>query len=324
MGSQPEENTVVLDIGAKLAEAREAAGWSVADIAEKLLLKREIINQLEANEFDKQRSLIFTKGYLKSYAREVGLDVDELINAFDAQRQELSPVPKKMISFSKKERIKESNKKWWYTTYLVIVIIFSLLVIWWYQQPSDMELVVEPVVTESAQPELEDVTQLRDDAAVNKVVMQPDNATEEQAQTPTTSSLPPADMETDTDGGSEDLPALPAAQAVDAESDINRVINALEQDQMDQTLATVVTAEQVDVSFVFAADCWVQIFDATGNEIALGTKQAGRVMDIQGYPPFSVTLGVPSAVTIIYAGETLDTSFLPTNRSANLQLPLEN
>ena len=82
-------------------------------------------------------------------------------------------------------------------------------------------------------------------------------------------------------------------------------------------------AEIVELIFTFSNDCWVKITDATGNDIAYGVKKQGRVMPVSGQPPFSVILGAPAAVKVKYAGEPVDISFLPSDRTGRFVLPLQ-
>ena len=89
------------------------------------------------------------------------------------------------------------------------------------------------------------------------------------------------------------------------------------------TATTVIeTAAPVELIFEFSDDCWMNLADATGENIAYGVKVKGRVMPVTGIPPFVVTLGAPEAVKIRYAGESIDMSFLPFGRIAKFDLPL--
>ena len=81
--------------------------------------------------------------------------------------------------------------------------------------------------------------------------------------------------------------------------------------------------EIVELMFTFSNDCWIKITDATGNDIAYGVKKQGRVMPVSGQPPFSVILGAPASVKVNYAGEPVDISFLPSDRTGRFVLPLQ-
>ena len=126
---------------------------------------------------------------------------------------------------------------------------------------------------------------------------------------------------------------LPNKQQEQSAPDISQVITALENadPDVDGPLLANVNLEtetsdettSIELVFTFAEDCWIKVTDATGNDIAYGVKDAGRIMPVSGMPPFSVVLGAPAGVSISYAGTPVDLSGFPYNRTARFNLPLE-
>jgi cytoskeleton protein RodZ len=82
------------------------------------------------------------------------------------------------------------------------------------------------------------------------------------------------------------------------------------------------TGAPISMTFTFSEDCWVNIADATGEVIATGVKQQGRVMDIRGIPPVAVTLGAPDNVRISVNGELADITSFQNGKIARFTLPL--
>ena len=78
----------------------------------------------------------------------------------------------------------------------------------------------------------------------------------------------------------------------------------------------------VAVSFTFSGDCWVNIYDATGERIAWGIKKLGYVMNITGQAPFNITLGKPELVVIDFDGQAIDMSQFREGQIAKFTLPL--
>ena len=76
------------------------------------------------------------------------------------------------------------------------------------------------------------------------------------------------------------------------------------------------------MTFTFDDDCWVNIKDATGEAIAYGVKQSGRVMEIQGVPPVAVTLGKPDNVRISVNGDPVDITAFQNGQIARFSLPM--
>ena len=99
--SQQEENTP--SPGAMLKARREKLGLSQQDIADKLFLKSKQINDLENDVIDEKSSVTFTKGYVRNYAKQLGMNSHEVIEAFERYHNQTSvPSSEKLQSFSKR------------------------------------------------------------------------------------------------------------------------------------------------------------------------------------------------------------------------------
>jgi len=71
-------------LGAGLKAAREAKGLTVEDIAETTRVRRQYLVSIEAMEIDKLPSRPFAIGYVRAYARELGIDENRAIDKFKA------------------------------------------------------------------------------------------------------------------------------------------------------------------------------------------------------------------------------------------------
>jgi cytoskeleton protein RodZ len=68
--------------GAILRSAREAHGLSLRDVSRSTKISPTLLTALEQMRFDRLPALIFTRGFVKAYAREVGLDSEEMANRY--------------------------------------------------------------------------------------------------------------------------------------------------------------------------------------------------------------------------------------------------
>ncbi len=69
--------------GARLRAAREAADYSIKEVAELLRLNNvSLIERMETDNYESNTLHVFIKGYLRSYAKLVGLDPDQIILEF--------------------------------------------------------------------------------------------------------------------------------------------------------------------------------------------------------------------------------------------------
>lgn len=66
--------------GERLRAAREAAGLSVSEVAEELQLLQSFVRALEQNSHERIRGDTFVRGYLRNYARLLGIDADEVLS----------------------------------------------------------------------------------------------------------------------------------------------------------------------------------------------------------------------------------------------------
>lgn len=69
-----------LSPGAKLANARSEKGLSQIEVAELLKLKKEVVDALERDDYKALPSAAFAKGYLRSYARIVGVKEESVVS----------------------------------------------------------------------------------------------------------------------------------------------------------------------------------------------------------------------------------------------------
>ena len=77
------------DFGGKLRQARERRGISLRHIAARTKISADVLDALERNDISKLPGGIFSRGFVRSYAIEVGLDpavtVREFVERFNAE-----------------------------------------------------------------------------------------------------------------------------------------------------------------------------------------------------------------------------------------------
>lgn len=79
--------------GATLKEARQRLGASVADIANALHLKDEVVVALEEGQHDRLPPPVYVVGYVRAYARLVDLNEETLRNRIEAAMPKVVPAP---------------------------------------------------------------------------------------------------------------------------------------------------------------------------------------------------------------------------------------
>ncbi len=299
------EDMIVVGPGQMLSEARKKLSLSADDIAEKLNFKQSLVTDIEQDFFDQKLPATYNRGYLRSYAKLVNVDTAEVLSAYDmlgiaeVQRSE-------MQSFSNLTEKQAEHSRLMWLSYLIVAILFGLMVLWWLQAP-------EAVVSEEVKPIVEQVT-----ASPESPVVDVNSQTSQQAE------LAKQTVE-------NNQAALPETALVQ-EKQLS-VEKALET-SAPQTDIDVQPPRQNDVTvkqpvlevstavFTFSGDCWVNIYDATGERIAWGVKKSGYVMTVSGKPPLKVTLGKPELAAIVFDGQLVDMSPFNVGNIAKFTLPL--
>lgn len=74
-----------MTIGQILAAAREEAGYSVAELSARTLVREHVIEAIERDDFTSCGANFYARGHVRGLARELGLDPGPLLEKFDAE-----------------------------------------------------------------------------------------------------------------------------------------------------------------------------------------------------------------------------------------------
>ncbi|MCY4212715.1 MAG: helix-turn-helix transcriptional regulator [Gammaproteobacteria bacterium] len=66
--------------GVALQAARQARKLSVPQVADRLKLSSAVVTALEANDWERLPAPVFVRGYVRAYARLMGLPAEELLD----------------------------------------------------------------------------------------------------------------------------------------------------------------------------------------------------------------------------------------------------
>jgi len=69
--------------GEMLREARKSLGLSMADVAAMTRIPKAMLKHLESDRFEEYSAEVFVRGHLRNYAREVELEPEAVLQAFD-------------------------------------------------------------------------------------------------------------------------------------------------------------------------------------------------------------------------------------------------
>ncbi len=310
------EDMEVVGPGQMLSEARKKLSLSTEDVANKLKFKKNLVQNIEQDQFDQTLPATFNRGYLRSYAKLVNIDIDEVLSAYDmlgvaeVQRSE-------MQSFSNlTEKQAEHSRLMWFS-YFIAAVLCGLMILWWQQEPKqtvDENVPEELLISTPQNASLDknhkvELTELGSKLESTQIISDKSVIDEEKL-------LPTTNDSTKQDSIKRiivESKAKVKATTIDIEAFTPNTASKEEQ----KPIADIST-----VVFTFSGDCWVNIYDATGERIAWGVKKSGYVMTVTGKAPLKITLGKPELAAIIFNGQLIDMSAFSVGNIAKFTLPL--
>jgi cytoskeleton protein RodZ len=115
-------------IGARLKTARQARQLTTEAVAQQLKLDVSVIDALEKDDKQHLPAPIFVQGYLRSYARLLGLPEEELAGDYTRQSGELPPLTVGRKSAGQPVlRLPSGTGKWIRNT---ILVVLALALLW--------------------------------------------------------------------------------------------------------------------------------------------------------------------------------------------------
>ncbi|MCE2571601.1 RodZ domain-containing protein [Motilimonas eburnea] len=302
--------------GPMLRAEREKQGLTVTDIAARLNLRAHNINDIENETFDPKVSATFIKGYLKAYARILGISEEDILNAYYSLGiKEPSQTP--MQSFSQRTQQEAHNNRLTWVSWAIGVALVGMLVWWWLQKASLEPATSEQLVNESI------IASIEPEHATKDLPVQ--QAISEQAESVLPQAIP---VEVNIEQPSDAAENEPAAQVEENTTDESEAPEQAIADESDVQAAEPTVSPEVDdsvltVDFTFSNDCWIKVTDVEGETLAIGVKEKGTSLTLSGKAPFKFTIGAPKAVAISYNGKAYDMSQYKAGKIARFELPVK-
>lgn len=114
-------------VGQVLKEERERKFYTLDEIERATKIRKELLEALEAGQYQKLPPPTFVQGFIKSYSKFLGLDSDKLLAIFRREFSDQKHPPRILESFSHpvdKKRIRITPARVLSVTVLVLVVIF--------------------------------------------------------------------------------------------------------------------------------------------------------------------------------------------------------
>jgi cytoskeleton protein RodZ len=306
-------------IGQQLAAARQAKGLSTADVAEKLKLTARQIEALEAEEYERLPAAVFVRGFVRNYARLVGLAPEALVPSLGGAQAatETITAPSEGVTIS------SSPIKRWMIYLAAGFALFLLLVAIlynWLSQGEKALLVEDPAAVAANPAPAEPPAASTPTTPAPAPVPAPESA-------PTTPGAPPpanAPSASPTPVGQISAPAAPPPAPAPAKPPLAPTpatpapANVPQPTPPSATQAAIPAGTGV-VRMTAREESWVEVVDGNGKRMHQYLP-GGATATLRGVPPFKVTIGNAAGVQLRYNEQLIDLQPFTGDRVARLTL----
>ena len=336
--------------GLILKQCRERKNLSLDDIAKKLHLDTKIIQALDNEDYTQLPAPAFVCGYIRNYAKYLGLQPEALIA--DYKKHSGSEAIEPELKVSKQKKITNSSLQGTFFILLFKLLLLGALVagswyLWLYISDNFInnvrqtenaieltdELTIKPLSNgvEDDDPETLLLPAI-DNESLNENIIQ---SNESLATIKTSDVLDNETSQPALEDVNEPVIEL-AGSAIETEGIlpngelINDSTNTLSAENIDNKMVQEAEAMEINDNPIadnqlileFSADSWIKIKDATKKTISSGTKKSGTVLNLTGQRPYDMTVGNANKVKISIDGQVFDhSSFINENSIARFTLP---
>ncbi|KPP97720.1 RodZ domain-containing protein [Marinobacter sp. HL-58] len=362
MDSDDAQQPVVSEpAGRQLRRAREQKGLSVSAVADAQHLRPAVIHAIEDGDYEQIDSELFLKGYVRTYAKQVGLDADAVIATLDeeleplrqqkAQAEELNP----LVDIERRRRQKRRVAK---LLFFILIIAFVAFIGLRFLDTMDTSTTDEDAgsadpasdMSEPAEPEPESGQQQpepdsQSSAGSSDTEEQPevaagqseagaaedDLAEDDSSNAGVSEAEPSADLEeiplvTASESGEADrsTPETDSSSSDDPDPSRIPVVTSNTEPALEESAQTGETASSARLEMSFSDECWVQVTDSSGNRLVGSLQREGDRIDVSGRVPVQVIVGAVDAIeSIRFDGEPVNMSgFRVVNNRAEFTLDI--
>jgi len=306
--------------GETLRIARESKNLSLQSVAQQLNLSERALARIEAGDFSQLPGHTFARGYVRAYAKLLGLDQNRLVQEFD-QHTGTTATGSSVNSLGHIDQPVRLSRN------MVRFFLFALLLLligggfyWW----QDQQLAVQsgPAVTALERIEVEAADGTTEihllDRTDDEGQVEHESETAEPSSTPE-EPVPTVDPEAAADepqainesASTDQAPSDSASQPVDAPVAAEAPVQ--------NPQAAAAPGEGV-LELRYTADCWTQVTDADGRVLLSVLAKAGTSRTVSGKAPLDLRLGYASGAQVTYNGEAVSLSGQTRGETARLKL----
>jgi cytoskeleton protein RodZ len=318
--------------GETLRKARENKNWSLADVAGQLNLTSQRLTQLEAGQFDLLPGHTFARGYVRAYAKLLGMDQTLIVQEFD----QYTGTNASGSAVHELGRIEEPMRL---SQNLLRLVCFLLLLalagggfFWWQDQSASrggetagISLGHVEVDGADGTTEIHPLDEPEDQAVADAEGLQEGTPAEVSPELAAQPEHPAAAPETPAAAPTAPVASAPAAVAPTAPAPVFAAPSATVAAPAPSAPAVpaapvVAAAGEGVVAMDFSANCWIQLTDGNGKVVVSGLKRAGEKLEVSGKAPLELRLGYARGAQVRYNGQPVDVATFTSGETARIKL----
>jgi cytoskeleton protein RodZ len=308
--------------GQQLMLAREKAGMTLEEAARELNLKQEIVEAIEDSALDKLPPVTFVQGYVRTYARLLGLSEENILREFEQEvpherESELQPRPPSPDGANSQSPLIKL------TTGMIIVVALAVLLYAVYSYLSERTERIEQASQADSEYTVTGLTPDAPDMTAESAI------TEEEILPVEAEPAPAFDEETPPESVAET--AMPAAEPLLENEVADEVVEAISDEKPSvavEEIMPVVEPQPItggdELNLNAEEESWAEIVDANDIRLFYGMIRPGRTLNMVGQAPFDVFLGNAPAVSLSINSIAVDmTKYIRSNNIAQFKISVE-
>ncbi|MBR9911204.1 MAG: helix-turn-helix domain-containing protein [Gammaproteobacteria bacterium] len=293
---QPDMNSP----GFQLQSARKEAGLDVASVATVLHISENYVHALENDRYEYLPVEPFVLGYIRAYAKLVGLPPQELIDSYRAYRDQLNNTVEPVLHpsnngfgshFNSSELLSQHHKS---IILLLLVLLAGAIAYFIVSGNDDAQLTTQAATSSVSKPASSRAAAPRQLAASSTESTQ---AAGNQSQAAAAGSGSAAQLEAEPQGkaGTVEAGTVEAGTVV---ASVPAVTGQAAAAPLAAAVAPVAADVRDQLALEFSGECWLEVIDADGDVLATNLYQAGDRLQLEGRAPFKVVFGDIRAVKV--------------------------
>ena len=302
----PQNTEASETVGEILRNKREEIGLSLDEITEKLNLDSNLIELLENNDFEKFKVETYLKGYLRAYAKLLGIDGDRIIKLYKESNPEKEP--EILPDVKPKNQKNSSDRSVKLFSYIIgLSIVLSMLI--WYQK----NITIKPDANNNNIGNIE----LNKNNKINGVDTSYKIITHSDYWQWPIDNIPDRYRDSEKNDNSKSVKNEKIKDNI-KENVIQEEVLETEESPIYETQQSADT-----VVLNLRGDSWIEIYDREGNRLFLDLARSGKDYIINGNSPFDILLGAANEVSVEFNGSLVNIEPYIRYGIARFTLPTE-